>query len=289
MRAGRGSTPCGRREKSARPNPVGHYDASYGQFTTSLYQEIRRETYGEDIGQNGWLNAEEQDRFIALMGLVPEARVLEVACGSGGPALRLVRLTGYHIHGIDIHEHGIANARRLAEEQGLEDRTRFEVMDAGKVLALPGACMDAIVCIDAINHLPDRAGVLADWARLLKPGGRLLFTDPIVVTGPLSNEEISVRGSIAYFLFVPPWEDERLIARAGLELLLTEDVTENVARVAARWRAARAGRERELREVEGDTTYDGQQEFFRVAELISLERRLSRFAHVAAKPKSSAD
>lgn len=123
----------------------------------------------------------------------------------------------------------------------------------------------------------------------MKPGDRLLFTDPIVVTGPIWIEEVSVRRSIGYFLFVPPGEDERLIARAGLELLLTQDVTEIVARVAARWHVARAKRERELREVEGDTTYDSQQEFFRLAELIAGEGRLSRFAHVAGKPKSSAD
>ena len=43
---------------------VDHYGASYGQFTSSLYEEIRRETFGEDIGQTSWQTAEEQDKFI---------------------------------------------------------------------------------------------------------------------------------------------------------------------------------------------------------------------------------
>jgi SAM-dependent methyltransferase len=39
-----------------------------------------------------------------------------------------------------------------------------------------------LLCIDAVNHLRDRAGVFDEWVRLLAPGGRVLFTDPITVT-----------------------------------------------------------------------------------------------------------
>lgn len=264
---------------------VDHYGASYGHFTSSLYEEIRRETYGEDIGQTGWLTAEEQDKFISWFGLKPNSNILDVACGSGGPSLRLARLTNSHVHGIDAHEQGISNAKELARKHGLAEQTRFEVMDASKPLSLPDASYDAIVCIDAINHLPDRPGILSDWARLIKPGGRVLFTDPIVVTGPLSNEEIAIRSSVGYFLFVPPGEDQRIIKEAGLELLISEDVTDNMARIAKRWGAARASREKDLRNIEGDETFEGQQAFFRVAALIAGERRLSRFIYVATKPE----
>lgn len=47
---------------------VDHYDASYGNFASDLYSTIRREAFGEDIGQNGWLTAEEQDEFRAVPG-----------------------------------------------------------------------------------------------------------------------------------------------------------------------------------------------------------------------------
>ena len=68
---------------------------------------------------------------------------------------------------------------------------------------------DAITCIVAVNHFPDRAYAIADRARLLKPGGRLLFTDPITVTGALTNTEIAVRSSAGFYLFVPHGYDER--------------------------------------------------------------------------------
>jgi hypothetical protein len=75
---------------------------------------------------------------------------------------------------------------------------------------------------------------------LLKLGGRLLFTNPITVTGALTNAEIAVRSSAGFYLFVPHGYDERAIAQCGLRLLVSEDVTENMAKVAEARLAARA-------------------------------------------------
>ena len=37
---------------------AGHYNSNYGNFQTELYANIRREAFGEDIGQNSWLTAD---------------------------------------------------------------------------------------------------------------------------------------------------------------------------------------------------------------------------------------
>lgn len=258
------------------------YDATYGRFATDLYRAIRARTYGDDIGQNGWLTAPEQDRFIARLQCGQASHLLDVACGSGGPALRIAARTGCRITGVDIHAQGIANATEAARGRGLDPTTRFEVVDAGRPLPFPDGSFDAITCIDAINHLPHRAAVLADWRRLLKLDGRLLFTDPIVVTGILTNEEIRIRSSIGIFLFAPPGEDERLLQQAGFDLLRRDDVTDNMASVARRWHTARAERSDDLRRVEGEATFEGQQRFFEVTSRLAAERRLSRFAFLAA-------
>ncbi len=263
---------------------VGLYDAAYANFASNLYQKIREEAFGEDLGQNSWLTAGELQKFAGWLRLGPGLRLLDVACGSGGPSLRLAKLTGCDVVGIDIHEQATANANVLARREGLAGRATFERLDAGRPLRWPPASFDAVICIDAVNHLPDRRWVLAEWARVLKPGARLLFTDPIVVTGPLSHSEIAVRSSAGFYLFVPPGEDERLLRAAGFELETVEDVTDNMTEIARRRCAARAAREAELRKIEGDATFDGQQEFFRVAEMIARERRLSRFAFLARKP-----
>jgi len=65
------------------------FDSTYGHFTEDVLAAIRRETFGQDIGQNSWLTVDEYDRFIAWLKLRPDQHVLEVASGSGGPALYL--------------------------------------------------------------------------------------------------------------------------------------------------------------------------------------------------------
>ena len=171
----------------------------------------------------------------------------------------------------------------LAAQRGLAERAEFRSTDATGPLPFSDASFDAITCIDAINHFPDRPCVIAEWARLLKVGGRLLFTDPITVTGALTNAEIATRSSAGFYLFVPDGYDERVIAKCGLQLLVCQDATVNMAKIAEARRAARASRSAALREIEGDQAYDGQQEFLAVAGRVAREGRLSRFVYVSKK------
>jgi len=263
----------------------GHYDVNYGNFRTELYEQIRREAYGEDIGQNSWLTTDEQDRFIAWLDLTPGKTLLDVACGAGGPALRIAGKSGCSVAGIDVHEEAIATACALAAQRGLSRPAAFHIADAAQPLPFPDASFDAITCIDAINHLPDRPAVVREWTRLLKPGGRLLFTDPITVTGPLTNAEIALRSSAGFYLFVPCKYDEEIIAQCGLRLVVAENVTRNMAEIAARRRAARASRSSALLTIEGDQAYEQQQEFLAMAARTAGEGRLSRFVYVAEKPR----
>jgi 2-polyprenyl-3-methyl-5-hydroxy-6-metoxy-1,4-benzoquinol methylase len=260
-----------------------HYNANYGNFQTELYAQIRREAFGEDIGQNSWLTSDEQDRFLQWLDLSPGKELLDVACGAGGPALRMAATTGCSVVGIDVHEQAVTTASSLAAQRGLAERSEFLSTDATGPLPFSDCSFDAITCIDAINHFSDRPGVVAEWARLLKPGGRLLFTDPITVTGPLTSAEIATRSSAGFYLFVPHGYDERAITQCGLQLLVREDVTANMAKVAEARHSARASRSVVLREIEGDRGYEGQQEFLAVAARVAREGRLSRYVYVSKK------
>jgi cyclopropane fatty-acyl-phospholipid synthase-like methyltransferase len=269
--------------KAKSPALVGHYDANYGNFETDLYAQIRREAFGEDIGQNSWLTSNEQDRFLGWLNLSPRKKLLDVGCGAGGPALRIAASTGCSVVGIDVHEEAVRTACSLAAQRGLAEHAEFRAVDADGPLPFLDASFDVVTCIDAINHFPDRPRVIAEWTRLLKPGGRLLFTDPITLTGALTNAEISVRSSAGFYLFVPHGYDERVIAQCGLRLLACEDVTANMAKVAEAKRAARASRSTALREIEGGQTYENEQQFFAVCARVAREGRLSRFVYVSKK------
>jgi 2-polyprenyl-3-methyl-5-hydroxy-6-metoxy-1,4-benzoquinol methylase len=260
-----------------------YYDANYGNFQTALYADIRREAFGEDIGQNSWLTAKEQDMFLGWLDLSPGKTLLDVACGSGGPTLRIAENTGCSVVGIDLHEQAISTAKSLASQRNLKERTEFYVVNASEPLPFPDARLDAITCVDAINHLPNRPLVIGAWARLLKPGGRLLFTDTAIITGPVTSEEIAVRSSAGFFLFVPKDYDRDMIAQSGLRLLVCTDVTANMAEVAGKRRAAREARNTAVRQIEGEGAYEAQQNFLAMTSRLAGEGRLSRFVYVSEK------
>jgi SAM-dependent methyltransferase len=261
------------------------YDATYGSFADQLNATIRSEAFGEEIGQNSWLTAEEHRRFFAWLELGAQSDVLEVASGSGGPALFMARETGCRVTGVDLHDAGVAAANAAAAERGLSDRARFVVADAREALPFDDESFDALLCIDSINHMYDRARVLGEWHRVLRSGGRLLFTDPITVTGMIRREEMVARsGSMGEFVFTAPGLDATLLEAAGFEDTRVEDVTPNMAAVAAAWRRARARHAGELDQLEGAEANAKFQEFLGVVERLASERRLSRLAYLARKP-----
>lgn len=264
-------------------DPVELYNTNFSHFAEAAHTRVRQEAFGEDIGQNSWLTADEYRGYCAWLHVDASSHVLEVACGSGGPALFMARTTGASVTGVDINAHGIAAGNAMARDERLADRVRFEQVDAGGVLPYPDATFDALICIDAINHLRDRLHALREWRRVLKPGGRLLFTDPTTVTGLLSSEEIAIRSSIGYYLYAPPGEDARLIAQAGLGLERQENATENMALISQRRHDARMHAREELLVIEGEDTFEGQQRFLAMVHTLASERRLSRFAFLACR------
>ena len=192
--------------------------------------------------------------------------------------------TGATCVGIDINLQGIEAAGGRARDLGLAAQVSFRVADAARPLPFPDQSFDTVFCNDSINHLPGRLEVLRDWQRVLRPGGRLLFTDPIVVTGQLTNEEIRARSSIGFFLFTPVGHNEQLLARSGFTVREVRDVTEAVASVARRWRDARGERRDALVRLEGEEGYEGLQRFLEAVHTLANERRLSRYMYLASKP-----
>src|SRR5262249_23054452 len=153
-----------------------HYRAHYRDFAADVYGDVRREAFGVDVGQNSWLTVDELERFGSLLKLRPSAHFLDVACGSGGPMLHLVRLTDCEAVGVELYEEAVATGRRAAVDAGLEERATFVCADASRDLPFESGSFDAVLCVDAINHLPDRCGVLTEGARLLRPGGDGFFS-----------------------------------------------------------------------------------------------------------------
>ncbi len=291
-----GSVPCPAREillasEMSEQNPA-NGDAFYGAQYTRLYgrlaSEIRTEAFGEDLGQESWRKASEQTEIAELLQLGPEARALDVACGAGGPSLAFVGRTGCRLVGVDIAPEGVASANAEAQKRGLADRAQFIVVAADQQLPFDDGAFDAVMCIDSICHFPDRHSALRDWARLLKPHGRLIFTDPFVVTGPLTKPEIDGRCALYSNLsFVPPGFNESAASEAGLQLMRSEDRAAAAAEISGRWRDARAKRAQALIDEEGEDWFQRRQLMLDTTCRLATERRLTRFFYLAEKPEIS--
>jgi SAM-dependent methyltransferase len=266
------------------------YDATFAASPDELNSAIRRAAFGEDIGQFSWTTADEHRGFQLQLGIGPNSSVLEVASGSGGPALFLVRSTGCRLVGVDIHAAGIAAANDAASRQGLGDKASFLVHDAREPLPFETGSFDAIISIDSINHIFARAAMFAEWSRVLRAGGRVLYTDAVVVTGPISRDEMLARSpSMGEFVFTPFGADEPLLRAAGFIDISIDDATENIAAVAASWHRARTLASRQLDELEGPEANATFQHFLHIVHLLSAERRLSRLVYTAHKPLGSSD
>ena len=158
----------------------------------------------------------------------------------------------------------------------------LEVVDGAA--AGPDESVDAVLCIDAIAHAPHRAAVLADWVRLVRPGGRILYSDPAIVAGQITSEELAARSSMGLLVFSCQGENELLIETAGLRLLRADDGTDTIALVASDLRTERAASERALVATEGREAYDTRQRYLDVVWRLAHERRLARIAFLAEKP-----
>jgi SAM-dependent methyltransferase len=149
------------------------------------------------------------DHVLSLLELEPGAHLVDLCCGRGGIGLWFAQESGARVTGVDFSPAAIADAQRRAElfPGAL---AAFVVADARET-PLVAQSADAVVCIDALQMLPERERVLGEVGRLLRPGGRAVFT----------TWETDVKGGV---LGPNPIDDVgRLVEAAGLHLLTREE------------------------------------------------------------------
>ena len=112
------------------------------------------------------------DRVVEALSIKPGERVLDVACGTGGVALRAAR-AGAQVVGIDISADQLEKARAAAAAESLE--IRFDEGDAQQ-LPYAAAEFDAVASAFGMVFAPDHERTGAELARVCRPGGRLVFT-----------------------------------------------------------------------------------------------------------------
>ena len=133
------------------------------------------EDYPEEFDHFSFLTLAELARARRQLRIDHRSTFGDLGCGTGGPGLWIVRETGASVVGIDISRVAVARAARRAAMLGFAGRARYHCISLAST-GLPDESLDAAASVDALVYVPDKLAALRETARILRPGGRFVFT-----------------------------------------------------------------------------------------------------------------
>ena len=185
------------------------------------------------------LQHHDQDHFGGLSATDALARhakinqsthVLDLCCGLGGPARYLAYHYGCRVTGVDMNTDRLAGAVRLTERTKLQDRVLFHHANALQT-GLADETFDVIVSQEAFCHIPNKKTLITECVRLLKPGGRIVYTD-ILARSNMTNEIRSRLETEMVFSELSTLEQYcHLLEEKGCQVIEVEDLSDNWAEI----------------------------------------------------------
>jgi SAM-dependent methyltransferase len=183
--------------------------------------------------------------------------------------------------GLDASASALSSGQRRAHAANISPS--LQQHDLAHTLPFDDASFDAVISTDVVLHLPNRRSLFGEVRRVLRPGGRFLFTDAGVVTGVVSSDEIARRSAMSTNYLAPVGHNEECLTIVGLELCEKEDRTGNVAKVARGRLAAYAAHRAELLELLGDEAVTRDENYLSTVAELAERRALSRFMYCAER------
>lgn len=144
---------------------------SRGASLEGLTEEVLKEHDQDHFG-----GIESNDILAASAGISPDHLVLDVCSGLGGPARYLAHRIGCRVVGLDFTESRHLAAQRLTRMVGLDHLVTFRHGDA-QDMPFADETFDVVIGQEAWCHVPEKPRLIAECARVLKPGGAVAFTD----------------------------------------------------------------------------------------------------------------
>jgi ubiquinone/menaquinone biosynthesis C-methylase UbiE len=193
-------------------------NASRGHLNDLAPEEL----FPHDQDHYGGLAA--NDALAERAGIGKDTRVVDFCSGLGGPSRYFAHRYGADVTGIELTPARVKGAEELTRRVGLQNSVR---VIEGNVMQVPlsDTSVDVVISQEALLHVPDKERALAEAYRILKPGGRIAFTD-WVAHQQLSgvDKQLMWQGmAVADLYNLQTYAD--LIRRAGFTVDSVEDLT----------------------------------------------------------------
>jgi SAM-dependent methyltransferase len=211
------------------------YDALYSMWGQSptlrriWRQNVTGSDYPEEFAHISFLPLAQLKALVEGLVLSAGQVLVDLACGAGGPGLWAAKESASRLVGIDFSAMAIQRASERVGPLGMSGKAIFR-QGTFETTGLESASADAVMSVDALQYVPDKAAALTEVARILRPGGRFAFVafelDPDRVAGlwddPTSDyrpllEELGF--SVEKYSQIPHWQDQ---VSAGFGAVLGE-------------------------------------------------------------------
>jgi ubiquinone/menaquinone biosynthesis C-methylase UbiE len=181
---------------------------------------------GEQIHVGG---AAETDILAEKAKISKDTHVLDVCCALGGPARYITKKYGCKVTGLDATQKMVNEAITRTAREGLTTQISYKLGDS---LNMPfdDGTFDIVLGQDAWCYITDKAQLISEVARVIKPGGIVAFTDWIQV-GNMTDDRWTELNSFMAFPYIETLDGyEKLLNENGFQVLEKEDISEDFAK-----------------------------------------------------------
>jgi ubiquinone/menaquinone biosynthesis C-methylase UbiE len=219
-----------------KPEDVGVFYDRFTRLFEILWGDSLHFGYWPPGAAGGGSIEEGQERLTDLMASKVTVGMsdsfLDVGCGTGRASLRLAQAKGCSLTGINVSQQQVEAANQRAARAGLSERVRFRIADA---MAMPfsGDAFEGAWAFESLLHMPSLSRAVREIHRVIKPAGRLVISDVVVIRPMSADDEAYYRSTYPVAPMLKQGDYAATLQSAGFTVLEVLDLSDRVAQTLA--------------------------------------------------------